>query len=117
MAKKGKEPLFVKSKVREFIKSKGCNTSSAVLDGDSFNDIINKINQDLKEILTTEDPNAIFTEASINHDPHYDPHHDLHLHHDPHHDLPQTQINHIKNEIKKEIENEMKILSHKKKKN
>ncbi len=45
MAKKGKpkassEPLFVKSKVREFIKSKGCNTSSGVLDGDSFNSII-----------------------------------------------------------------------------
>ncbi|MFX0186105.1 MAG: hypothetical protein ACFE8A_00060 [Candidatus Hodarchaeota archaeon] len=40
MAKKGKEPLFVKSKVRELIRSKGCNTSSAVLDGDSLNDII-----------------------------------------------------------------------------
>ena len=40
MAKKGKEPLFVKSKVREFIKSKGCNTSSAVLDGDGLNNII-----------------------------------------------------------------------------
>ncbi len=40
MAKKGSEPLFVKSKVREFIKSKGCNTSSAVLDGDSLNGII-----------------------------------------------------------------------------
>lgn len=40
MAKKGKEPLFVKSKVREYIKSKGCNTSSAVLDGDSLNGII-----------------------------------------------------------------------------
>jgi len=37
MAKKGKsEPLFVKSKVREFIKGKGCNTSSAILDGDAF---------------------------------------------------------------------------------
>ncbi|MFX1394396.1 MAG: hypothetical protein ACFFAH_12590 [Promethearchaeota archaeon] len=41
MAKKAKsEPLFVKSKVREFIKSKGCNTSSAVLDGDGLNNII-----------------------------------------------------------------------------
>ena len=43
MAKKGTEPLFVKSKVREFIKSKGCNTSSAVLDGDIFNGIIMKL--------------------------------------------------------------------------
>ena len=41
MAKKGKtEPLFVKSKVREFIKGKGCNTSSGILDGDSLNGII-----------------------------------------------------------------------------
>jgi hypothetical protein len=41
MAKKGKsEPLFVKSKVREFIKGKGCNTSSAILDGDALNNII-----------------------------------------------------------------------------
>lgn len=43
MAKKGtpgSEPLFVKSKVREFIKGKGCNTSSGVLDGDTFNKII-----------------------------------------------------------------------------
>ena len=34
------EPLFVKSKVREFIKGKGCNTSSGVLDGDTLNNII-----------------------------------------------------------------------------
>jgi histone H3/H4 len=34
------EPLFVKSKVREFIKGKGCNTSSGVLDGDALNNII-----------------------------------------------------------------------------
>lgn len=41
MAKKaGTDPLFVKSKVREFIKGKGCNTSSGILDGDAFNDII-----------------------------------------------------------------------------
>jgi len=40
MAKKGPDPLFVKSKVREFIKSKGCNTSSGVLDGTIFNGII-----------------------------------------------------------------------------
>ena len=42
MAKKaGKvEPLFVKSKVREYIKGKGCNTSSGVLDGDALNGII-----------------------------------------------------------------------------
>jgi len=42
MAKKASkvEPLFVKSKVREFIKGKGCNTSSGVLDGEALNDII-----------------------------------------------------------------------------
>ena len=42
MAKKAakKEPLFVKSKVREYIKASGCNTSSGVLDGDAFNGII-----------------------------------------------------------------------------
>ncbi|MFW9822059.1 MAG: hypothetical protein ACFFDB_16360 [Promethearchaeota archaeon] len=42
MAKKAAkvEPLFVKSKVREYIKGKGCNTSSAVLDGDALNNII-----------------------------------------------------------------------------
>ena len=40
MAKKGVEPLYVKSKIREFIKGKGCNTSSGVLDGDTLNKII-----------------------------------------------------------------------------
>ena len=41
MAKKGKaEPLFVKSKVREYIKGNGCNTSSGILDGDALNAII-----------------------------------------------------------------------------
>ncbi|MFX1316229.1 MAG: hypothetical protein ACFE9T_10220 [Promethearchaeota archaeon] len=45
MAKKApkpakKEPLFVKSKVREYIKSKGCNTASGVLDGDTLNEYI-----------------------------------------------------------------------------
>jgi histone H3/H4 len=40
MAKKATEPLYVKSKVREFIKGKGCNTSSGVLDGDALNKII-----------------------------------------------------------------------------
>jgi histone H3/H4 len=45
MAKKESkvDPLFVKSKVREYIKGKGCNTSSAVLDGDDFNAIIMSI--------------------------------------------------------------------------
>lgn len=44
MAKKGKvEPLFVKSKVREYIKGNECNTSSGVLDGDAFNGIIMEI--------------------------------------------------------------------------
>ena len=37
------EPLYVKSKVREYIKAKDCNTSSGVLDGDVFNSIIIKI--------------------------------------------------------------------------
>ena len=42
MAKKAAkvEPLFVKSKVREYIKSKGLNTSSGVLDGDALNGMI-----------------------------------------------------------------------------
>ena len=41
MAKKsGIDPLFVKSKVREYIKSYECNTASAVLDGDALNNII-----------------------------------------------------------------------------
>ena len=43
MAKKSAakvEPLFVKSKVREYIKGKGLNTSSGVLDGDALNAII-----------------------------------------------------------------------------
>jgi len=34
------EPLFVKSKVREYIKNKDCNTASAVLDGATLNGII-----------------------------------------------------------------------------
>jgi len=48
MAKKkaGAEALFVKSKVREYIKSKGCNTSGDLIDGDSLNnaiiDVLNK---------------------------------------------------------------------------
>ncbi|KKN43981.1 hypothetical protein LCGC14_0697640 [marine sediment metagenome] len=42
MSKKGGkvEPLYVKSKVREYIKAHECNTSSGVLDGDTFNGII-----------------------------------------------------------------------------
>ena len=44
MAKKAKvEPLFVKSKVREYIKGKGLNTSSGVLDGDALNGIITEM--------------------------------------------------------------------------
>ena len=45
MSKKGDkiDPLFVKSKVREFIKGKGCNTSSGVLDGENLNKIIMSI--------------------------------------------------------------------------
>ncbi|MFX0070377.1 MAG: hypothetical protein ACFFAO_04730 [Candidatus Hermodarchaeota archaeon] len=34
------EALFVKSKVREYIKSKGCNTSGDLIDGDSLNNAI-----------------------------------------------------------------------------
>ena len=43
MAKKGGakvEALFVKSKVREYIKSKECNTSGGLIDGDSLNNAI-----------------------------------------------------------------------------
>ncbi len=45
MARKGpgSEPLFVKSKVREFIKGKECNTSSGVLDGDTLNALIHEL--------------------------------------------------------------------------
>lgn len=37
------EPLFVKSKVKEYIKSKGCNTSGDLLDGTALNDAIIEI--------------------------------------------------------------------------
>ena len=37
------EVLIVKSKVREYIKSKGCNTSSDIVDGNALNDIIKAI--------------------------------------------------------------------------
>jgi hypothetical protein len=43
MAKKGGakvEALFVKSKVREYIKSNECNTSGGLIDGDSLNNAI-----------------------------------------------------------------------------
>ena len=42
MAKKATkvEALFVKSKVREYIKAKDMNTSSGILDGNSLNDMI-----------------------------------------------------------------------------
>ncbi len=42
MAKKGAktDALFVKSKVREYIKGQGCNTSGNVIDGDALNDAI-----------------------------------------------------------------------------
>ncbi|MHA1273531.1 MAG: DUF1931 domain-containing protein [Promethearchaeota archaeon] len=44
MAKKSKtEPLFVKSKIREYIKSKGLNTSSELLDGDALNNAIMEV--------------------------------------------------------------------------
>ncbi|MFX1275944.1 MAG: DUF1931 domain-containing protein [Promethearchaeota archaeon] len=38
--KAGGDSLFVKSKVREYIKSKECNTSSGILDGGALNDIM-----------------------------------------------------------------------------
>jgi len=34
------EPLFVKSKVQEYIKSKGLNTSGEIVDGSALNDLI-----------------------------------------------------------------------------
>lgn len=44
MAKKaaaGKaDALFVKSKIREYIKGKGCNTSGDLIDGPALNDAI-----------------------------------------------------------------------------
>lgn len=41
MAKKAAtEALFVKSKVREYIKSKGCNTSGDLIDGPALNNAI-----------------------------------------------------------------------------
>jgi len=45
MAKKGAkaEALFVKSKVREYIKGKGCNTSGDLIDGDSLNNAIIRV--------------------------------------------------------------------------
>ncbi|TFG18302.1 MAG: hypothetical protein EU531_00590 [Promethearchaeota archaeon] len=44
MAKKAAvDALFVKSKVREYIKSKGCNTSGDLIDGNALNDAIVKV--------------------------------------------------------------------------
>jgi histone H3/H4 len=41
MAKKGGvDALFVKSKIREYIKGQGCNTSGDLIDGASLNDAI-----------------------------------------------------------------------------
>jgi histone H3/H4 len=40
MAKKPVDVLFVKSKVREYIKSKDCNTSGDVIDGPALNEAI-----------------------------------------------------------------------------
>jgi len=37
MAKKKIEPLYVKSKIRDYLKSKNCNTSSGVIDGEKLN--------------------------------------------------------------------------------
>jgi len=46
MAKKtasGVEALFVKSKIRDYIKSKGCNTSGDLIDGPALNNAIVEI--------------------------------------------------------------------------
>jgi len=46
MAKKAAssvEALFVKSKVREYIKGKGCNTSGDLIDGPALNNAITHI--------------------------------------------------------------------------
>ena len=43
MAKKAVEALFVKSKVREYIKGNDCNTSGDVIDGPALNDAIIEI--------------------------------------------------------------------------
>lgn len=44
MAKKAQkaaaDTLFVKSKIREYIKSKGCNTSGDLIDGDALNNVL-----------------------------------------------------------------------------
>ena len=41
MAKKGGvDALFVKSKIREYIKGKGCNTSGDLIDGVALNEAI-----------------------------------------------------------------------------
>jgi histone H3/H4 len=37
------DTLFVKSKIREYIKSKDCNTSSSILEGDMLNNRIVEI--------------------------------------------------------------------------
>ena len=37
------DTLFVKSKVRDYIKSKDCNTSSGIIDGDALNIIITEL--------------------------------------------------------------------------
>jgi len=44
MAKKAQvDALFVKSKIREYIKAKDCNTSGDLIDGNSLNDAIIEI--------------------------------------------------------------------------
>ena len=45
MAKKAAAPdvLFVKSKIRDYIKSKGCNTSGDLVEGPALNNVITDI--------------------------------------------------------------------------
>ncbi len=40
---KEKETLFVKSKIKEYLKARECNTSSELVDGDALNTIIKAV--------------------------------------------------------------------------
>ncbi len=72
MAKKTSvEALFVKSKVREYIKGKNCNTSGGVIDGTALNDAIIDIGhgyiQFIEDVETIDD--YPFVEKSFNGQP------------------------------------------------
>ncbi len=40
---KEKETLFVKSKIKEYLKAHDCNTASELVDGDALNNIIKAV--------------------------------------------------------------------------